>query len=1367
MSNDPNNPNDFSDSSDSSDLTDPSATFVTVEDTDVSVALDPNFAGKTLVGTGAGTPVNKTLLGTGVRMQDLELARSSAQASAQASAQSLPSQTAEAGPVTAPGEFLGEFAGTELGGYHITRKLADGGMGEVYVAEHKQIGKRAAIKILRPEYCQNDAMVHRFIQEARAVNEIRHENIVGIFDFGRIDDGRVFLVMELLEGETLDARMKRERVPWQDSVVILEQAIHALKAAHDKGFVHRDLKPDNIFLRHSDRGGIEVKVLDFGIAKLVGMEDARDKLTRTGALLGTPHYMSPEQIDGGDVDARSDIYSLGVIMYEMFAGQRPFGGETLSEIISGHLFNDPPPMAQLTTGVPVSVEHVIRRMLVKNREARYGSVVDVLSDLKDVSESRSPSFATFLDHQQPITAQPAQLGSMVSGPASRSAPARRMSSGMRSGITAAILLAIAGGVYIAVSSPGESAAPAATTAVSEPVETAPPAAPEPPPIDHDAAKKAARALIAGSLGSSEPDVRVHACDALGDVKDSTSVPALVDLTETDPDAEVRGHAAGALGEIGARSAMGKLAELAGKAEPALRVWYAEALTLMGDRKARRILARSALDKDLAISFKAAMAMALASKPGDRKAIRALKKLARREAELNDIAPYAGVAILANLVRLGDAEARQVLYKTLEHSDEGARVAAAEGLSRLGDEAGKTILLDVLGDQTSDNRPVAARALIAVGDYSGYDILTEELGNKDPDIRRMSARGLGEIGEKSSLRPLLELYQDSDHTVRIAAATAIMTIIGLDPVVLAQASVDWARSALKSQDWAVRQTAAATLGDISEEKSLPLLAQAIVDPDRNVRRAAAESAAKMKSPEAAKEVAEAAKAEKDPEVKELQVVAMGKIKSPVAKEALTAISQEPGRVGVLAAGSLIAVGELDASKQVEQASQDRKPKIRVAAMESAKLADNQIVVPTLQKGAADRVFDVRFAAAEGLAYYRRAKETAIKVLKEGIARTPQIQGRAFAALLRFGVALRDVLGGDAMTTEAMLASSEVTVRQAAIPVIAAMKWQQARPLLRRAIFDAELEVKRDAVDAIAGFVDDDKKGTVRLYKLLINDTDGASRAKAKAQLARLVTPEPVKTAQAPPPPPPPVEEPAAVVDTSPAQQAAEATGAARVKLDEAAKQLDALLAQIKERVARPAKDDEELDRVEELGRRVPGVVAALKAAANQTIDRAEQAIATITELQTQAPDMAELAQLADQATKQRDHARAVAAAVQKRVAAVEQQLQQYRQQETADPGLYLEAANAAIATGKLSSARRDLNRARRLYRAAGKTNPMLFFGYGQLYDEMALQSQEEEQRLGYLKQAKSNYDRFVKIGKGARVGQAKERSAEIAQELAGQ
>jgi eukaryotic-like serine/threonine-protein kinase len=214
--------------------------------------------------------------------------------------------------------------GSTVGEYLIESEIGRGGMGVVYAATHTLIGKRAAIKVIHAQLSKKPATVERFVQEARAVNQIGHPNIVDIFGFGALPDGRSYLIMDLLVGESLRRRIKRGRIPIPEAAHILEEVVSALAAAHGKGFIHRDIKSDNVFL--VDHGShYDVKLLDFGLAKLAtGAGPARAYRTATGAMLGTPDYMSPEQLRGSDgIDYRTDIYALGVVVFEMLTRSRP------------------------------------------------------------------------------------------------------------------------------------------------------------------------------------------------------------------------------------------------------------------------------------------------------------------------------------------------------------------------------------------------------------------------------------------------------------------------------------------------------------------------------------------------------------------------------------------------------------------------------------------------------------------------------------------------------------------------------------------------------------------------------------------------------------------------------------------------------------------------------------------------------------------------------------------------------------------------------------------------------------------------------------------------------------------------------------
>ena len=266
--------------------------------------------------------------------------------------------------------------------YKIIKKLGEGGMGEVYAAEHIHIDKRFAIKLLRPEIVSNQEAVTRFQQEARSSSSIKHRNIIGIDDFGKLADGRIYMCMELLDGAALnDLIMQPQSV--ERLLNILIQTGHGLAAAHARNIVHRDMKPENIFVTFQNGEDIP-KILDFGIAKVSG-NDGQNNLTRTGTIFGTPFYMAPEQALGNPVDARTDIYAMGVIMYEVFAGSLPFQGESFMGILTQHITSEPEPIAQRAAKanrpLPPGLADVITRCMQKNPAQRFGTMDELVNQL--------------------------------------------------------------------------------------------------------------------------------------------------------------------------------------------------------------------------------------------------------------------------------------------------------------------------------------------------------------------------------------------------------------------------------------------------------------------------------------------------------------------------------------------------------------------------------------------------------------------------------------------------------------------------------------------------------------------------------------------------------------------------------------------------------------------------------------------------------------------------------------------------------------------------------------------------------------------------------------------------------------------------
>ena len=287
--------------------------------------------------------------------------------------------------------------------YRLIRLVASGGMGEVYEAEHIYIHKRVALKLLRPDLAREVEAVQRLHREAQATSAIGHDNIVKIEDFGYSDDGLVFLAMEWLEGETLAEYLERGPVDLAEGLEIIYQVCKALAAAHATGVVHRDLKPPNIFVLRDEAGAIQVKVVDFGIAKLL-FDDAG--ITQTGMIVGTPHYMAPEQGQGEAVDHRADIYSIGIILYQMAVGEVPFPSSEFFAVLHDHAITKPtsPSVAGPGRGVTPVLEALIMRCLEKEPNDRFQDMVELQRAIDTVRGAQAQFTSRGASAERPRTA---------------------------------------------------------------------------------------------------------------------------------------------------------------------------------------------------------------------------------------------------------------------------------------------------------------------------------------------------------------------------------------------------------------------------------------------------------------------------------------------------------------------------------------------------------------------------------------------------------------------------------------------------------------------------------------------------------------------------------------------------------------------------------------------------------------------------------------------------------------------------------------------------------------------------------------------------------------------------------------------------
>ncbi|WP_375770371.1 serine/threonine protein kinase [Archangium gephyra] len=295
------------------------------------------------------------------------------------------------------------LTGLKLGEYELRQRVGVGGMGLVYEGIQPLIGKRVAVKVLRPELAAAEEQVARLLAEARAVNAIRHRGIVDIFGFGQVPDGRQYIIMEYLEGVALDAHLtEKGRLPVSEALDILDEVLSALGAAHGAGVVHRDLKPSNIFLVKQPDGSRYVKLLDFGLAKM-GLPTGRTAQTRTDMVVGTPEYMAPEQARGQPVGPMTDLYALGVVAFEMVTGRLPFTGTSPVDLLMKHVDARPPRPSEFVPELPAALDAFILQMLTKDPEARPGSAEQLRRQLQRLRDT-----LTQQAHPRPTVPEPAR-----------------------------------------------------------------------------------------------------------------------------------------------------------------------------------------------------------------------------------------------------------------------------------------------------------------------------------------------------------------------------------------------------------------------------------------------------------------------------------------------------------------------------------------------------------------------------------------------------------------------------------------------------------------------------------------------------------------------------------------------------------------------------------------------------------------------------------------------------------------------------------------------------------------------------------------------------------------------------------------------
>ena len=452
--------------------------------------------------------------------------------------------------------------GTQVGAYRILQRIGAGGMGEVWLAEHAMLGRRAAIKVLHAEFSSRPEIVTRFFNEARAATSISDPGIVQVFDFGHHSDGSAYIVMELLDGEGLDRRLQRQGVlAVADALRIIRQVAGSLGAAHARGIVHRDLKPENIYLVRDPEvaGGERAKILDFGIAKLVG--DTHVK-TQTSAVMGTPTFMSPEQCRGaGQVDQRSDIYALGCVLYMLLTGRPPFDADGAGEIIAMHLREPASAPSSHVTWLAPEVDQLVLRCLAKDPAQRFDSGSELavaIGALLGTGWKVGVTAGATQHTPIPMGAARTTLSTAAAvSMATASIPTKRSRGWLIVGVAAA---ALGGGfVFVAARGSPEAASEATPTVVTAasvlvpvPASSSPalkPSTPAPQAVLVNRIKAVLASLVAWSrdhVGAPCPDMAAVG----GEVQDPWGHPILITCTDQPGDQVVGAVSAGPDGVIG-------------------------------------------------------------------------------------------------------------------------------------------------------------------------------------------------------------------------------------------------------------------------------------------------------------------------------------------------------------------------------------------------------------------------------------------------------------------------------------------------------------------------------------------------------------------------------------------------------------------------------------------------------------------------------------------------------------------------------------------------------------------------------------------------------------------------------------------------
>ncbi len=1015
--------------------------------------------------------------------------------------------------------------------YLMLARLSRGGMGVVYKARHVLLDTPVAVKILLEP--QDQVAQLRFLQEAKLASQIRHPNTVYISDFGVLDDGRSYLVMELLHGPTLGKVLRSGPMSAQRACRIAAQMATGLQAVHDRGIVHRDLKPDNVFLVEQDGDKDHVKIVDFGIALKARAAAARaagsmpgvsamlslapvapsapssgggqrdnSRYTMAGTVMGTPHYMSPEQIEGDDLDARSDQYALGCILYELLTGTVPFDAAEPSAVLLRHIASAVQPLRERypQCRAPASLEAVVLRMLAKQRAERFPSMREAAEALR-----REAELLAGRQSSQVILPQGKRSGLVIHG--------RRFS--LWAALPMAALL-LGGGVYLGIrdyrrGERGDSLRPDELRAV----------------------RQQALEIVMRGLHEPDEEVRRTVVEGVGLSRDARQLQLVLPLL-ADPSPGVAAQAAIALGLLGDGAAAAPLLTAA-RANPAanVRMAAAGAAWQLGKAQGHELLLQALEGGDAGARQRAAFLLAEQGEPRAQALLRQL--LASPE-----LPEESAVQLLGRLAQAGDAEARAKLRERLAEPERPSYLLAAARLLQLGDETARQALRARVGAALPAQQLLASRLLATVDSERSLPLLRRvaQDANADLPARLVALSGLGQAGglaEVRVLRPLLG--KEQAPALQRAAAVAVLQIFARDPGALSEQGLLWAHAALSDSDWVVRESAAVVLGELPGAEAAALLSKLSADKEPQVRRSALRALGRREQ-----SLAGAPAAPQDEAVLAALHVGLSDADQGVRLEALRALAKvahtlvQRGAVGlgsrlagwldgilregsgleqVLARAALLVAGDGAQKAKLRELLKAPSPEVRRAALESLE-AEPELLASML----ADPASGVRLLAARRLA--ELGDRRAVPVLNEALSQGGAAARTAQALLIRLGEKLPPPT-----------ASSQDSLEQRlqAVDALASLPAEQAVAQLLLAARDHDPAVRR-RVAAVAA----DLPGGLPVLRLLLEDSNASVRAQAAALLGRL---QPARlaapTATAPPAVSSPLPTPAAPAAPTPAAE----------------------------------------------------------------------------------------------------------------------------------------------------------------------------------------------------------------------------------------